>query len=172
MEIMTMITRQACFAYPQDPNEKERWRKVIPSDNLPDPKDTVVCAAHWPKNFEYKIVKGKRRPIRPPPMFKNIPPSMIPTPPKPRETMKAIPSKRNVLPDELSSFLERDNITFPALQNELINKYLQSFVLPVNVFMINNLLFIQSQKFFQGIPLFLVEIYNNLRFETFYFGVK
>ena len=84
--------------------------------------------------------------------------------------MKTCSSKRNVLPDELSSFLERGKITFQALQNKLIiNK---RFVVPVTVFMINKVLFIQSQQFF-----FMVFHCFWLRFTAIYasrppFGVK
>ena len=165
--------KTSVFRFPQDSNENERWRKAIPRDNIPLSNDTVVCAAHWPDNFELKMVRGKRRPIHPSSMFKNIPPSMIPTPPaKPRETTKACTSKGNILPDQLSSFLENDKVTFLGLQDELIIKRLDRFIVPVTVFMINDVLYIQSQQFYSGIPLFLVKIFKNLRFETFHFGVR
>ena len=35
-----------------------------------------------------------------------------------------------------------------------------------------NILTVQSSKFFDGIPLFMLRIYKNLRFETIHYGVK
>ena len=38
--------------------------------------------------------------------------------------------------------------------------------------MVDSVLFIHSLQFFNGIPLFVVNISESLRFETFHFGVK
>ena len=102
--------KASVFRFPRDAAENERWRKVIPRENIPDSPDTVVCERHWPPNYEYTVYRGKRRPVNPPSIFTDVPASMIPTPPpKPRPTTIACSSTRNVLPDEQSKFHEADN---------------------------------------------------------------
>ena len=166
-------SKASVYRFPQDATQKKAWRDAIPRDNIPDSKDTVICAAHWPTNFKYMTVRGKIRPVDPPSIFHNIPLSMIPTPPpKPRTTTKTCSSTRNIIPDELSSFLEKDKLTFPLLQDELINKQFQRFVVAVTAYMSNDVVFIQSQEFHQGVPLFLVKLFNSLRFESYHMGVR
>ena len=111
------------FRFPRDPAENERWRKAIPKDNIPESPDTVVCSRQWPANFEFTIVRGKIRPVSPPSIFKELSPSLIPTPPsKPRPTTAACPSSRNVLPDEHNAFQEAAVVkTFGKLQNKLVD---------------------------------------------------
>ena len=50
------------FRLPRNIEEKERWRKIIPRDNLPDNKNTVVCERHWPQNYPTILDYGKLRP--------------------------------------------------------------------------------------------------------------
>ena len=47
------------YRLPKDSEERERWLKSIPRDNIPQSKDTVVCEKHWPVNFEKVLVYGK-----------------------------------------------------------------------------------------------------------------
>ena len=35
------------YRLPSDPEERKRWMKAIPRDNIPDKPDTVVCAKHF-----------------------------------------------------------------------------------------------------------------------------
>ena len=35
------------FRLPEDLKERKPWLSVIPRDNIPDHKDTVVCKEHW-----------------------------------------------------------------------------------------------------------------------------
>ena len=48
----------------------------------------------------------------------------------------------------------------------------KNFVCPVVAFLDKNIITVQSSKFVDGIPLFMLRIYNNLHFETFHYGVK
>ena len=101
MGILTKIIRQVYSVYHETLRENERWRKAIPRDNIPD----------TPSNYEYTVYRGKRRPVHPPSIYSDVPPSMIPTPPpKPRPTTIACLSTRNILPDQQSKFHEVDVI--------------------------------------------------------------
>ena len=57
------------------------------------------------------------------------------------------------------------------MKESLLNNK-KDFVCPVVAFLDENILTVQSSKFFDGIPLFMLRIYNDLHFETFYFGVE
>ena len=86
--------------------QREQWIKAIPRDNIPDSSYTCICEKHWPKNYETEIVHGRKRPIHPPSIFHCVKPSQIPTPQAPlRSTVKAHSSTRNVIPDQLDTFL-------------------------------------------------------------------
>ena len=78
------------FRLPSDPEERQRWIKAILRDNIPDRSDTVVCAKHFPSGFPVIKVKGRERPRDPPSIFDNIPKSLLPTPPPPKQrTLRA-----------------------------------------------------------------------------------
>ena len=47
------------YRLPSDPEDRERWIKAIPRDNIPDNPETVVCAKHFPAGFEVVKVKGR-----------------------------------------------------------------------------------------------------------------
>ena len=42
------------YRFPKDETEKENWIKAIPNTNLRISRDTVVCALHWPSDFDQK----------------------------------------------------------------------------------------------------------------------
>ena len=67
------------YRLPKDSEERERWLKLIPCDNIPQSKDTVVCEKHWPINFEKVLVYRKCRPAVPPTVFNCVPKSLVPT---------------------------------------------------------------------------------------------
>ena len=67
-----------------DPEERQRWIKVIARDNIPDGSNTVVCVKHFPPGFPVLKKKGKSRLRDPSSVFENIPKSLIPTPPPPK----------------------------------------------------------------------------------------
>ena len=71
----------------------------------------MVCANHFPVNFEVAKVNKKERPKNPPSIFDNIKKSLIPTPPPAkRKTTKASNSIRTLKEDELGVFLKKDKI--------------------------------------------------------------
>ena len=45
-------SKEKTFRLPKDKDEREKWLKVIPRDNIPDLKHTVVCERHWPQGCE------------------------------------------------------------------------------------------------------------------------
>ena len=73
--------------------------------------------------------------------------------------------------DELNTFLELDKINYTNLKESLLNNK-KEFVCPVDAFLDDNILTVQSSKFVDSIPLFMLRIYGNFRFETFHYGVK
>ena len=91
----------------------------------------------------------KIRPVNPPSICKELPPSLIPTPPsKPRPTTAACPSSRNVLPDEHNAFQKADVIkTFGELQNKLVDNKHDFASFSIFSYLLNDCLIIQSVKF-------------------------
>ena len=57
------------------------------------------------------------------------------------------------------------------MKESLLNNK-KAFVCPVVAFLNENILTVQSSKFIDGIPFFMLRIYNNLHFEIFHYGVK
>ena len=107
------------------PEERERWFRAIPRDNIPDGPNTFVCEHHWPKGYEIIIKYGKTRPKYPPSVFTQcVAPSQVPTPlPPPRPTTKAHASSRNIIPNELAAFLEGDRLlSFEDLCQKVMGK--------------------------------------------------
>ena len=107
------------------PEERERWFRAIQRDNIPDGPNTFVCEHHWPKDYETIIKYGKARPKYPPSVFTQcVVPSQVPTPlPPPRPTTKADASSRNIIPDDLAAFLERDRLlSFEDLCQKVMGK--------------------------------------------------
>ena len=149
MVILMMEIKPLFFVFPRDPAENERWRKAIPRDNIPKSPDTVVCRRHWPANFEFTIVRRKIRPVNPLSIFKELPPSLIPTPPsKPRPTTVACPSSRNALPDEHNALQEANVIkTFGELQNKLVDNKHDFARFSIFSYHLNDCLITQSVEF-------------------------
>ena len=44
--------KEKIFRLPKNNEEREKWLKIIPRDNKPDSKNTVVCERNWPKGYE------------------------------------------------------------------------------------------------------------------------
>ena len=96
----------AVFRLPKNKDERERWMKAIPRDNIPDNVNTVVCIKHFPDGFETVSVKGRLRPKKDP--FSNLPKSLIPTPvPLTRTTCKSSSSVRSVESDQLEEYSQK-----------------------------------------------------------------
>ena len=141
--------------------EKERWLKVIPRDNIPDPKDTPVCEIHWPKGYPTIRVHGKVQPRDAPSIFPGVPKSMIPTPPsKPRPTSKTSLTVCGKKEDELTSFLQKDKITYESLIKNVVSYKFASSITYYTV----EVLHIQSCFFTECLPMFQIKISKDLTF--------
>jgi len=56
---LTENERTTVYRLPKDPEERQRWIKAIPRDNIPDKPDiTVVCTQHFPPDY-YPVIKVK-----------------------------------------------------------------------------------------------------------------
>ena len=133
--------------------ERQRWLKIIPRDDIPVGPNTFVCERHWPKDFETIIRYGKTRPKHPPSIFNCVAASQVPTPPPPpRPTTKSLSSIRNTIPDELQSFLERDRLSsFEDLCQKVISASV-TFSVPVTFYSIGiDLFVIQSMEFYRRV---------------------
>ena len=93
---------------------RETWIKAIPRPNLTENNNTRVCRYHWPADCAAFILsRGKKRPTEPPSVFDDIPASCLSLPPpKPRKTILASCSNRNIIPDELERYRETDKLLF------------------------------------------------------------
>lgn len=160
------------YRFPKDENEKKAWISAIPNDKLVVSKNTVVCELHWPSGFETISCRGKQRPKHPPSVWPNVPASQIPTPaPPPRTTVRSSCSHRNTEQDELTAFLLSDTVTFHDLQEQLLSNK-KELSIPMIAFMDSGILNIQSKKYFNGVPLFLVKIFEDQTFENLHLGVR
>ena len=167
--------RVSVYRLPSDPEERKRWMKAIPRDNIPDKPDTVVCAKHFPPNFPVVKVKGRERPKDPPSIFENLPKSLLPTPPPPKRlTTKATSSSRRLSSekDELSIFLEADKISsFQSICDILSKDRLDGVI----YYVCGDCIYIQSKEMCEskcGIPKYLLKISSNLSYEAYHTGVQ
>ena len=114
-------------------------------------------------------VHGKIRPKNPSSVWPGVPSSQIPTPSTVQRNIfkKTSSTVRNQIANDLNAFLDLDKINFTDLKESLLNNK-KDFICPVVAFLDENILTVQSSKFVDGIPLFMLRIYNNLCFETFY----
>ena len=88
-----------------------------------------------------------------------------------RPTKTASKDMRSVQNDELDLFLENDKASYSDLSQQLIPNT-RAFLAPVITFKVGTVIFLQSILYFNGVPAFLVKIYDNLKYETFHKGVK
>ena len=161
------------FRFPQDEVEKQRWISAIPRSNLEIKPDTVVCSLHWPAGYATVMKNGKVRPRDPPSIWPDtIPDSCIPSPaPSLRPTQRTSSSTRNVIPDEYELYKQEDEADFSKMKTELINGN-RTLASPVIVYMDDETLCVQSKKMCNGIPLFIVRISKDQKFENYHLGVK
>ena len=162
------------YGLPSDPEQRQRWIKAIPRDNIPDSPNTVACVKHFPPGFPVLKKKGKSRPKDPPSVFENIPKSLIPTPPPPkRPTKKAASSSRSeALYDDLSLFLKNDSIpSFETLSAELPHR---KFEFELASFKFDSELVIQSKQFCENsdIPKFSLKVKQDFTYGAYHMGVK
>ena len=162
------------FRLPRNIEEKERWRKIIPRDNLPDNKNTVVCERHWPQNYPTILDYGKLRPKDPPSVFECVKPSLVPTiPPAPRNSSKTLCENRNKKEDELAAFDKQDKLENIDILKDKV-KAANFGKVEIVSYMCNNKFIIQSSDFLDGssVPRFSMCISDDLTYESFHYGIK
>ena len=167
------------FRFPKDPYQKRCWEEAIPFSNLKINSNSVICERHWPVKYRKKICYGKVRPDEPPSVWKNVlAQEPIPSTSTGHDIKKSVrPTKiassdmRSVQNDELDLFLENDKASYSDLCQQLIPNT-RAFLAPIITFIIGTVIFLQSILYFNGVPAFLVKIYDNLKYETFHKGVK
>ena len=110
---------------------------VIPRDNIPDHKYTVVCEEHWHADYPKVICCGKERPR-----------DLIPTKSPPdRTTLKANPSSRNSQTDESNHFNQLDQISrFDDLTSILVNRE-RIFINDMHIIVTELHIILQRKKF-------------------------
>ena len=67
--------------------------------------------------------------------------------------------------------MELDKIDYTNLKENLLDNK-KDLECPVVAFLDENILTVHSSKFVNDILPFMLRIYNNLRFETFHYGIK
>ena len=93
--------------YQKDLEERKRWFKIIPKNNIPGTATTVACQQHWSESFETLIYYGKEIPNVSPSLFDYVKRSMIPTKtPSKWISTKAHSDATNILPDKMGLFLQ------------------------------------------------------------------
>ena len=161
--------------FPNDPGDRKKWIRAVPYMSEDDYNGykcpPVLCAKHWPSDFETtKSVNGKIRPKHPPTVFPGVPSSEIPTPePLPRPTKRASFEVRTSLEDEMEKYLEKDRLSNEAL---VLTVATRKFEVPVTTFLIDNVQWIQSNEFIHGIPLFALKIFKDMTFQSFHMGIQ
>ena len=162
------------YRLPSNSEERQRWIKAIPRDNVPDSPHTVVCAKHFPPDFPVIKIKGKSRPRDPPSIFENIPKSLIPTPAPPkRPTIKATSSSRSAKEDELSTFLMHDTIS--SFETFCSNLSQHKFELEVTPILFGDYVIIQSKELCADnscIPKYVLKIKQDFNYDAFHMGIN
>ena len=115
--------------------------------------EKYVQKIEYPYGQECQVVKYQQ-----PQLFKGI-------------SKKSSSTVRNQIADKLNAFLKLDKINYTNLKESLLNNK-KDILWPAVAFLDENILTVQSSKFVDGIPVFMLGIYNNLHFETFHYGVK
>ena len=113
------------YRFPLDEEERKKWIRAIPPENLVADNNTRVCRYHWPPNCKSFIsYRGKERLTESPSVFDGIPAGCLSLPPpKPRNAVLASGSSRNVIPDELEQFREVDSLVYGDVIEKVIINY-------------------------------------------------
>ena len=158
------------------PREHADWVSVLTkiNANLKITKDTVVCSKHWPPNPPTFLHYGKPRPVHPPSVFDDIPASIVPPPPPPpRSTVRSSCQERNQQPDQLQDFDKQDRFDFEELKRVLsTEKDSRGFRVPFRASVYGNSVVLTSESYFEGIPYFMIKIFEDLTYDTYHLGSK
>ena len=116
-------------------------------------------------------MRGKERPASPPTIFESIPPSVVPTPqPKPRTTIRVLSSARSLQQDETNQFEEIDKIIPEDFIDKIKTRTFNN--IPVVSYQIDKTVYIQSSTLNSGVPVFLLEIFENFEYKAYQIGVS
>ena len=161
------------FRLPRNANELQLWTKSLPYKNLKFNNNSVICMKHWPENYATARGKGnKERPAEPPSVWPGVPPSCVPAPPvPPRPTKKTSLTVRAAHPDEINDFRTRDQVTFPDMIHRVVEQKYE-FCCPTISYRAGAKLHIQSEHFSGGVPKFLIQIEESMKFTSFHMGIR
>ena len=159
----------AVFRFPSDVEQARLWKTAIPRNwnSIEITGNTVVCAKHWPVGFESYQHYGKIRPVNPPSIFFDVPKSCITHVPPKRMTRKCLVENRSIIPDELQEFASSDTLTFGDILEKVVSR-----ISGVTAFEgVRKSVIVQSTILDNGIPRFVLEIDESLKFTTYHKGV-
>ena len=169
MVIMTVHQKKKTFRLLKDKDEREKWSKVIPRDNIPDSKHTVVCETHWPQGYESAQCNGKE----PPSVFNCIKPSLLRTStPALRTTARTSFEVRTQQSDELSAFNKEDKITnYENFKSDILH---HTFGCLAVVSKSKTEIYLQCDKLLEGTGIFkfMIKIKEDFSYEAFHSGIK
>ena len=173
---LSLVKKTPVFRFPADEQECSAWLKAIPLKKEINVKTSVLCERHWPAAYPTISKKGKLRPRNPPSLWPEhphiLPPSCRPKPPsKPRPTKRLSFAVRSEQPDELSQFMENDRVKIEDITERVCGSS-EPFCCPTTAYKDGERLVIQSKARSQGVPLFVVEIEQDLKFVAFHMGIK
>ncbi|XP_065647966.1 uncharacterized protein LOC136077640 [Hydra vulgaris] len=152
-------TKVSIYKFPKNLEERKRCSEAIRGTVYIVTDYTAVCQLHWPNEAPFESKYGKQRPLNPPSVFKNIPPSCLATPASKVRKIVTLSSFRSILPDELNDFLKEDELIFDDIQSLLSDNN------NVIVFQLNKKsLHIQSKMYKLGVPLFILVTFNDYSF--------
>ena len=164
------------FRLPKNEEECALWLKAIPLKKKINSETSFICERHWPTGYAKVSKKGKERPRDPPTVWPNhpdvVPPSQRSTlPPNPRPTSRTSLVIRGTQPCEMASFRVRDVVNFEDIQVRVSSETNQ-FCCQVTSYESGRNVIIQSTTTFNGVPTFMVQIHEDLKFSAFHLGVK
>ena len=158
------------FRFPANKNEQEVWKTAIPRkrSSFQVTKNTVVCEKHWPANFDTYVHYGKERPVDPPSIFSDIPVSFISSQSKRRKTRKSLCQNRSIIPDQIDEFNSSDTLVYEEIMERAV-----SSIEGVTAFEegVKKSIIIQSTSMNGGIPTFVLEIQQSLKYKAYRKGV-
>ena len=165
-----------CSGFAADEQECPAWLKAIPLKKEINVKTPTSCERHWPAAYPTISKKGKLIPRNPPSLWPEhphiLPPSCRPKPPSiPRPTKRSSFAVRSEQPDELSLFLGNDRVKIEYF-SERVCAILEPFCCPTTAYKDGKRLVIQSKARSQGVPRFVGEIEQDLKFVAFHMGIK
>ena len=176
MALSLVKKKTAVLRFPADEQECSAWLKAIPLKKEINVKTSVLCERHWTAVYPTISKKGKLRPRNPPSLWPEhphiLPPSCHPNPPsKPRPLKRSSFAVRSEQPDELSQFMENDRVKIEDI-TERVCASSEPFCCPTTAYKDGERLVIQSKARSQDVPLFVVEIEQDLKFVAFHMGIK